>query len=142
MTRTLAQITNPVLPPSLGGGSNPDVSQGGTAVGLLISNLIGMMLLFAFLTAFIYLLTGAFHWITSGGDKANLEHARDKIMQALVGLIVVAAAWATFTLVGQFLGVDITHFQIPTINQSTNSTDTAKQGCEYAKGLGAKVTCK
>ncbi|MBI3385909.1 hypothetical protein HY031_02365, partial [Candidatus Gottesmanbacteria bacterium] len=46
-------------------------------------------------------------WITSGGDKAGMEEARNKITHAIVGLIIVGAAWAIMTLVQNFLGVTI-----------------------------------
>lgn len=110
--RTLAQITNPVLPPSIGSGN---VSQGGTVVGTLISNLVGAIFIFSFIFAFMYLIMGGTDWITSGGDKAKLEHAKDRITNAIIGLIIVAAAWALATLIGQFLGIDLKSLKLPTL---------------------------
>ncbi len=115
MTRLLAAITNPVLPPSIGQGG---AEQGGTALGMLLGNLISFLFIIAFLTAFIYLITGGFHWITSAGDKANLEHARNKIIHAIVGLIVVFVSWAVMTMVAQFVGLkDFPTLPIPGIQQ-------------------------
>jgi hypothetical protein len=110
--RYLAQLTNPVLPPSIGQGG---VEKGGPAIGMFITNVIGGMFIVAFFVALLYLITGGFHWITSGGDKANLESARNKIIHAIVGLIVVASIWAVMTVVGQFVGLDFTNLPIPTI---------------------------
>ncbi|MBI4065073.1 hypothetical protein HY409_01760 [Candidatus Gottesmanbacteria bacterium] len=110
--KLLAQLTNPVLPKSIGEGG---VEKGGTATGQLISNVIGGMIIVGFIIALFYLITGAFHWITSGGDKANLENARGKIIQAIVGVIILVAAWATMTVVAQFFGWDFTQLPIPTI---------------------------
>ncbi len=115
MNRLLAQITNPVLPPTIGGGTSPTPDMGGTATGKIISGVIGGMFIVAFFIAFIYLVTGAFHWITSSGDKANLEHARGKIINAIVGLIIVAAAWSVMVLVAQFFDLDFTNLPIPAI---------------------------
>lgn len=115
MDRLLTQITNPVLPPTIGGGNSPTRDMGGAATGKIISGVIGGMFIIAFLIALIYLITGAFHWITSGGDKASLESARNKIIHALVGLVIVAAAWAIMTLVAQFFGLDFTSLPIPSI---------------------------
>lgn len=115
MSRLLAQITNPVLPPSLGGGTSPSTDMGGKAVGAIISNIVGLFFIFTFLLAFLYLLTGSWSWITSGGDKAALESARNKITHALIGLVIVGAVWAIFKLVGQFFGLDIQALPIPTI---------------------------
>lgn len=114
MTKALAQLTNPVLPPSLGGGTSPSTELGGQAIGKLISNIVGLIFIFSFLLAFLYLLTGSVAWITSGGDKAKLENARNKITHALLGLIIVAAAYAIVKLAAQFLGLDIQALPIPT----------------------------
>ena len=109
----LAQLTNPVLPPSLGSGS---IDQGGTIIGNLVSAIGGLFFLFAFLLTFLYLLTGGLSWLTSGGDKSKLETAREKITNALVGLVIVAAAYAVFALVGQFFGLDVKALKIPSFN--------------------------
>lgn len=110
--RLLAQLTNPLLPQSIGEGTT---EAGGRATGLLIGNLIGAMFIFAFILSFFYLLTGGISWITAGGDKGKLEAARDRITNSLVGLIVVGAAWAVFKLIGQFFGIEFPNLELPTI---------------------------
>ncbi len=104
-------LRNPVIK-SLGEGS---IETGGQTIGILIGNLIGAIFIVSFLLAFFFLLTGGISWITAGGDKGKLEEARNKITHALVGLIVVSAGWAIFTLVGQFLGIDFPNLELPTI---------------------------
>lgn len=76
-------------------------------LGQLISAVVGTIMIIAALLAFLYLILGGIKWITSGGDKAGMEEARNKITHAIVGLIVVGAAWAIMTLVQNFLGVQI-----------------------------------
>jgi hypothetical protein len=76
-------------------------------VGQLISALVGTLLILAGLLAFFFLILGGIQWITSGGDKAGMEAARNKITHAIVGLIIVGAAWAVMILVQNFLGVSI-----------------------------------
>lgn len=78
-----------------------------TKIGSLISALVGTLLIVAALLAFLYLVLGGIQWITSGGDKAGMEAARNKITHAIVGLIVVGAAWAIMILVQQFLGITV-----------------------------------
>jgi hypothetical protein len=74
-----------------------------------------MLFLVAFVFAFINLLLGGYDWITSGGDKTKLQSARDRITNAIVGLIITGAAWAVMTLVGEFLGIGFPDMPIPTI---------------------------
>lgn len=115
--RMLAQITNPVLPPSLGGGTNPDVQSGGTALGKLISNFVGALFIAGFLLAFIQLILGAYHWISSGGDKQELEKSRSQITNAIMGLIIVAAVYALMSLVARFFGLELTNLTFPGFGQ-------------------------
>lgn len=76
-------------------------------IGQLMSALVGTMLILAALLAFLYLILGGISWITSGGDKTGMEAARNKITHAIVGLIIVGAAWAIMVLVQSFLGIQI-----------------------------------
>lgn len=76
-------------------------------LGQLISALVGTLLIVAALLAFFMLIMGGIQWITAGGDKAGMETARNKITHAIVGLIIVGAAWAVMILIQNFLGVTI-----------------------------------
>ena len=76
-------------------------------LGQLISAGVGTLLIIAALLAFFYLILGGIQWITSGGDKAGMEAARNKITHAIVGLVIVGAAWAIMLLIQNFLGVSI-----------------------------------
>jgi hypothetical protein len=76
-------------------------------IGTLLSAVVGILLILAGIMAFLFLILGGIQWITSGGDKAGMEAARNKITHAIVGLIIVGAAWAVMILVQNFLGVTI-----------------------------------
>lgn len=112
MNRTLAQITNPALPSQLGSGGT---GAGGNIVGGIISGMIGILIVVAFVLTFFQVIVGGIQWLTSGDDKNGLESARNKITHGIIGLIIVAAAWAIFVLVGKFLGMDIEKLHVPSI---------------------------
>lgn len=76
-------------------------------IGVLIGAVFAALLIFSAVLTFLFLIMGGIQWITSGGDKAGLEAARNKIVNAIVGLIIVASAWAIMLLVQNFLGIDI-----------------------------------
>jgi len=60
----------------------PDLSQ-------ILGFVIRALFILAGLAAILYLLLGAFSWITSGGNKENVEKAREKIQAAVLGLILM-----------------------------------------------------
>ncbi len=51
------------------------------------------------LIALVYLLLGALAWITSGGNKENVEKAQQKIQAAIIGIIVIFLVLALVGLV-------------------------------------------
>lgn len=116
MTTYLAQISNPVLPTAFGGGASPNANGGGTALGHLISNLVGALFIAGFLLAFFQMILGGISWITAGGDKQKLEQARDKITNAIMGIVIVGAVYALMSLIAQFFGMNLTALSVPSIS--------------------------
>ena len=64
---------------------------------------------------FFILVVGGIKWIASGGDKAKTESARNQITSALVGLVIVFAAWAIVALINVFFNINIFELAIPTV---------------------------
>ncbi|MEK7550971.1 MAG: hypothetical protein AAB535_04300 [Patescibacteria group bacterium] len=85
-------------------------------VPTIVSGLIRMTLVIAAIVFFFILVIGGIKWIASGGDKAATEGARNQITAALVGLVIVFAAWAILALIKTFFGVDIFSLSLPTLN--------------------------
>ena len=73
----------------------------------IISGLIALTLVIAAIVFFFILVIGGIRWILSGGDKAQTEAARNQITAALVGLVIVFAAWAIVQLIQTFFGITI-----------------------------------
>jgi hypothetical protein len=86
---------------------------GSLTVGGIVSGLIRLVLVVAALVFFFILVIGGIRWIASGGDKAQTENARNQITAALVGLVIVFAAWAIVQLVNTFFGINIFELSIP-----------------------------
>lgn len=83
--------------------------------GSLVGGFLKLILVVASLVFFFILVIGGINWIVSGGDKAKTEGARNQITAALVGLVIVFAAWAIAQLIGTFFGVNIFNLEIPKI---------------------------
>lgn len=98
----LAQGIPPINNPAITGmtGKTPE-----NVFGNFISGLVGVILIMATIWTLFQLLQGGLEWIGSGGDKTGLEHARDRLTNALVGLFIAFAAWAIYLLILQFLGL-------------------------------------
>lgn len=77
-----------------------------TVMGI-VSAAIKFALIIAALIAFIFLVIGGIRWITSGGDKEGTAKAQSTITAALVGLVIVFAAWAIMRLLAVFFGIEI-----------------------------------
>jgi hypothetical protein len=69
----------------------------------MISFLIKMFFFVAGLAALLYLLMGAFAWVTSSGDKENVKKAQDKIQAAVIGLIIIVFVLAIMVTLEQFV---------------------------------------
>jgi len=94
----------PVTPPT---GGLKDIAS-------IISSLVSLMFLVAGLATFIYLILGGLQWITSGGDSKKTEAAGKQITNALIGLGIVACAWALMKLIETFFNIHIlSGFSIP-----------------------------
>ena len=96
-------------------GSVSDATSGLTGITKMVSSVIGIITVAAGIWFLLQFTIGGFGWITSGGDKAKLQSSRDKITNAIVGLIIVSSVWAVMTLVGQFVGIDFPNLPIPTV---------------------------
>lgn len=77
----------------------------------IISTIIRTLVVVAAVLFFVWLVLGGIKWITSGGDKAKTEEARQQITAALVGLVVVFSAWAIAQLISVLFGVDLFKLQ-------------------------------
>ena len=88
----------------------------GITISGIISALISLIIIIAAIAFFFILIIGGIRWIMSGGDKANTEAARNQITAALVGLVIVFAAWAILQLIDAFFGTNILGgLEIPTV---------------------------
>lgn len=83
-------------------------------LGPLLSNALGLLFFVAGLLAFLFIVIGGIQWITAGGDAKAAQAARDRITAAVVGLLVVVAAFAITVILGQVFGINLFNFKFPT----------------------------
>ena len=99
------------------GTANLDPANHASGFGALIGSILSFSMLIAAILVLLYLIWGAFEWITSQGDKSKLESARQKITGAILGIVVLATVLALFMVVQlndmvlqQFLGIEVFTF--------------------------------
>lgn len=89
---------------------------GSASIGNVIMSVIVILFIIAVIVALIFLIWGGLKWIFSGGDKTAVESARNTIIAAVIGLVIVFASFFLLNLVTQILlGAPITSVNLPTI---------------------------
>lgn len=113
-----AQSVWPVsIDPCTGAGGTADIicKLGGNNIANTIRNIIVFFVMLAVIIALVYLLYGGIKWITSGGEKEKVAEARNHIIAALIGLIVVILAVFLLSVILAAFGISFTALQIPII---------------------------
>jgi len=72
-------------------------------LGDFLGNIIRFFFFIAGIIALLYLLIGAFKWITSEGKDEGVKEAREQIQAAVIGLIVMVAVLALVVVVEQVI---------------------------------------
>lgn len=77
---------------------------GAGAISKFLSNGINLIYSLAAIVLIFMIIWGAFQWLTSGGDKEQLASAQRRIIHAIIGIIIFAAAFAIISVLGTFTG--------------------------------------
>ncbi len=72
--------------------SNASVTSSTTSVNSIIKTTINIFSFVVGVVAVIMIIFGGFRYITSGGDSGNISSAKNTIIYAIIGLVVVAFA--------------------------------------------------
>lgn len=65
-----------------------------TDLPTIIGRVIGVALTLLGLLLLVYILYGGFLWMTAGGEEKNVTKAKDIIKNAVIGLVIIVAAYA------------------------------------------------
>lgn len=80
-----------------------DVS-GSAGISLFFNNLIILIYEIAMVVFVFMVLWSGLEWILSGGDKEKLTAAQRRLTTAIVGIVILAVAFAILSLIGTFTG--------------------------------------
>lgn len=91
------------VPPELAPFTAGDPTGAG-GISKFFSNFIALFYSVAILVLILMLIWGAFDWLTSEGDKEKIAAARGKLINAVIGIMLFAVAFAVIQVLGAFTG--------------------------------------
>lgn len=99
--------------------SNSVLSAACAGSELTLGQVLGFVIAIGFIVAVLialgFLVWGGIKWITSGGDKGGVEAARNQIIAAVIGLIIVFLAFFVLNLVLGLFGLSLFELELPTL---------------------------
>lgn len=87
----------------------------GQNFGKFISNAVVALMVLASLVALGFLIYGGVKWIMSEGDKTAVETARNTVVGAVIGLVVVFLSYLILSIVLGIFGISLTDLKIPKV---------------------------
>ncbi|MBI1961231.1 MAG: hypothetical protein HYS45_00845 [Parcubacteria group bacterium] len=90
-------------PFGLGDADNINV---GTSTNLKqdIADIVNILLGFLGILAVVIILYAGFKWMTASGNEEQVGEARKMLLQAVIGLVIIMAAWVITNFVVQNIG--------------------------------------
>lgn len=81
----------------------------------VFSNVVQAITALVGVAVFIMFVVGGFNFLFAGGDQKKLEKARGTLTSAIIGVVVIVAAYLILRTIGVITGVpSITTFTVPT----------------------------
>lgn len=97
----LAQVTNPIY--KNGGKLIKDPI---SFINNFIQGLFTLFMLVGVLYFAWHFVMGAYHYMSTEGDKTKLETAKQELTHAFIGLIILFSVFALLKLIGFIFGID------------------------------------
>ena len=70
---------------------------------VIIGKIVGAALAFIGILFFVLMIYGGFLWMTARGNEENVTKAKELIIAAVIGLVIVLAAYAITAYIGEAL---------------------------------------
>lgn len=128
-----AQITNPVIGEL---GQPEDVEDGSKFIGYTVY-LWRTSISLGALAVILYFIWGAFEWLTAGSDSKKTETARQKITNAVIGLILMVSSFTLMSFISKVLfgdNFDLLRLTFPTMEQGAQPSGNGVQSPQNNNG--------
>ena len=87
--------------------------------GTFVGNAVTALMVLASLVALAFLIYGGVKWIMSEGDKSAVETARNTIVGAVIGLVIVLLSYLIITVILGLFGINLQNLSIPNLTTGT-----------------------
>ena len=94
-------------------------AEGAPIMEKIISNVIGILTVFAIIFFVFQIIIAGYSFISSQGDEKKLEAARSRLTNGILGLTIIVIALGIGSLIAYLLGLN-NLFDLPTILNSLN----------------------
>ncbi len=95
-------------PPTDSFSEGSDTTEGALSnLELIISNSLGVITVLAGVFFIFYFIMGAFQILSAGGDSGKVQSGQQRITQAVLGLVILVAAYAIIGLISTVLGLSL-----------------------------------
>ena len=118
-----AAITNPVAGDL---GQAEGAADGSKFIGYVVS-LWRASITLGSMAVILFVVLGAIQWITSSGDSGKIEKARDNIINAFIGLVILVGSFVILGFLSKILfgdDFDLMQLTIPGVSTGTSSQNT------------------
>lgn len=75
-----------------GTGCDSNITTGSSNLNTVITDIVNIFSVIVGIVSVIMIIYGGFRYVTSGGDSGNVSSAKNTIIYAVIGLVVVALA--------------------------------------------------
>lgn len=78
----------------------------------LLGVLMNALFIFAAVFFFFRLILGGIAWTTSAGDKSKLEQAKQQVLNAIIGIVLVLSTFIIINFLAAIFNVELTNFDL------------------------------
>lgn len=79
----------------------------------IFGNIVQALTALVGVAIFIMFVVGGFSFLMSGGDQKKLDKAKGTLTNAIIGVVVIVAAYLILLTIKTLTGVDVTSFTVP-----------------------------
>lgn len=95
------QLTNPAVSGDL--GNNPSMAIEGSLIMNFAVEIWRLTIQIGALIVVVFYVIAAFEWLTSGSDSKGIEKAKNRFINATIGLILLVSSFAIIAFISQLL---------------------------------------